>query len=144
MWQNNDYENKQGFIPEVFFTNDCLTGEDVVKSTRVLGDLDGVFQDKEAYGKMNKRTGRFIMSAVTSPVFGEYPPVACSWGLRHFIPVRSGRSILWRKDISIPTAIGQSFIGGWKVKASWSWWMNEGMYGLNECFREVFITSRGK
>ena len=42
------------FIPEVFFTNDCLTGEDVVKSTRVLGDLDGVFQDKEAYGKMNK------------------------------------------------------------------------------------------
>lgn len=42
------------FIPEVFFTNDCLTGEDVVKSTRVLDDLDGVFQDKEAYGKMNK------------------------------------------------------------------------------------------
>lgn len=35
------------FIPEVFFTNNCLTGEDVTKSTRVLGELDGVFQDKE-------------------------------------------------------------------------------------------------
>lgn len=60
------------FIPEVFFTNDCLTGEDVVKSTRVLGDLDGVFQDKEAYGKMNKEQVVYHVSSYL-PGFGEYP-----------------------------------------------------------------------
>ena len=80
------------FIPEVFFTNDCLTGEDVVKSSRVSGDLDGVFLDKEAYGKMNKEQVVYHVSSYL-PVL-ESTPVACSWGLRYFIPVRSGRSIL--------------------------------------------------
>ena len=40
------------FIPEVFFTNNCLTGEDVIKSTRVLGELDGIFGDKQAFDEM--------------------------------------------------------------------------------------------
>ena len=53
------------FIPEVFFTNDCLTGEDVVKSTRVLGDLDGVFQDKEGT-RLGQKPGPYQRSLLSS------------------------------------------------------------------------------
>ena len=29
-------------VPYVFFTNNCMAGEEIVKSTRLLGDLEGV------------------------------------------------------------------------------------------------------
>ena len=34
-------------MPFLFFTNDLLIGEDVIKTYRHIGDLSGVFKEKE-------------------------------------------------------------------------------------------------
>lgn len=46
---------KNIFLPEVFFTNNCLSGEKVTKSTRTLADLKGVFLDEQAFGLQDKK-----------------------------------------------------------------------------------------
>lgn len=42
------------FLADVFFTNNYLAGEKVAKSTRILADLKGIFQDEEAFDKLDK------------------------------------------------------------------------------------------
>lgn len=51
------------YVPEVFFTNNCLAGEKVIKSVRLLGELNGVFQDREAYDKMDKEQTVYQVSS---------------------------------------------------------------------------------
>lgn len=83
------------FIPEVFFANNCLTGEDVTRSTRVLGELDGVFQDKEAFEKMDKEQVVYHVSSYL-PVL-ENTPGGLFMGITTLYPGKVGKEYFMTK-----------------------------------------------
>lgn len=83
------------FIPEVFFTNNCLTGEDVIKSTRVLGELDGIFGDKQAFDEMYKDQVIYQVSSYL-PVL-ENTPGGLFMGITTLYPGKVGSEFFMTK-----------------------------------------------
>lgn len=82
-------------IPQVFFTNNCLTGEAVIKSTRLLKDLDGVFQDKAAFDLMDKNTVIYQVSSYM-PV-KELTPGGLFMGITTLFPGKVGQEYYMTK-----------------------------------------------
>ena len=83
------------YVPEVFFTNNCLTGENVVKSTRLLGDLDGVFQDKDAFEQMDRDQIIYQVSSFLPVV--ENTPGGLFMGITLLYPGKVGQEFFMTK-----------------------------------------------
>ena len=82
-------------VPYVFFTNNCMAGEEIVKSTRLLGDLEGVFQDKEAFKRMDKETVIYQVSSFL-PV-KEHTPGGLFMGITTLFPGKVGQEYFMTK-----------------------------------------------
>ncbi len=51
------------FFPKAIFTNHSLSGEKVIKSTRILAELEGVFQDQKAFDLLDKQQVIYYVSS---------------------------------------------------------------------------------
>lgn len=82
-------------LPEVFFTNNSLTGEKVTRSTRTLAALEGIFQDEEAFGQLDNTQVVYNVSSYL-PV-PEGTPGGLYMGITTLYPGKVGREYFMTK-----------------------------------------------
>lgn len=87
--------DKEILQPKLFFTNKELIGANVEKLTRKLGDLQGIFEDKEAFEAMNPDQVAYNVSS-TFPV-AEGTPGGLFMGITYLYPGKVGNEYFMTK-----------------------------------------------
>lgn len=82
-------------LPQVFFTNHCLSGEEVIRSTRLLADLEGVFGDQAAFDSSDKNRVIYHVSSYL-PV-KEHTPGGLYMGITTLYPGKVGNEYFMTK-----------------------------------------------
>ena len=82
-------------MPELFFTGQNLEGNEVVPSVRTLGDIIGIFEDREAASGMDMaQTAYSVSSAFPVP---EGTPGGLFFGITRIMPGKVGNEYFMTK-----------------------------------------------
>jgi glucose-6-phosphate isomerase len=82
-------------MPSLFFSGNLLTGEEVVKSCRTLGDLSGVFEDDTAFALLSAET--LVYEVYSHLPVSEGTPGGLYFGLTKLYPGKVGREYFMTK-----------------------------------------------
>ena len=83
-------ENNKIVFPELFFTDKNLVGRDVLKISRNLSDLKGIFADAEAFERMPQNQLAYEVSSFLPEKEGT--PGGLYFGITYLYPGKVGMS----------------------------------------------------